>query len=292
MNSPAAVIGKTAQEAAQVISQWGFVITPEMLLQTAQDVGESSIISRAGGAPTLAVGMAKILADVVGGQAMMAFWYHFAILFEALFILTAVDAGTRAGRFMLQDLFGSVVPAFKRIDSVPASLAATAMCVGAWGFFLYQGVTDPLGGVNTLWPLFGIANQMLAGIALMFVTVVLFKMKRHRYAWVTVMPTIWLLCCTLVAGWQKIFDASPRIGFLAAANKYQVALDKGELLAPAKTVDQMQQIIFNNWVDATLAGVFVLVVVSVLAYAIPACLKALNQPQRTDQETAPVAVTV
>jgi carbon starvation protein len=193
MNSPAAVIGKTAESAALAISQWGFVVTPEMLLQTAQDVGEKTIISRAGGAPTLAVGMAHILSSALGGKAMMAFWYHFAILFEALFILTAVDAGTRAGRFMLQDLLGTFVPSMRKMDSIFASLVATGLCVAAWGYFLYQGVVDPLGGINTLWPLFGIANQMLAGVALTLATVVLFKMKRQRFAWVTVVPTIWLL---------------------------------------------------------------------------------------------------
>ncbi len=170
MNSPAAIIGTTAESAAQAISQWGFYVTPEMITQTARDVGEHTIISRTGGAPTLAVGMAQILSDVVGGRSMMAFWYHFAILFEALFILTAVDAGTRAGRFMLQDLLGTFIPSMKRTDSLVASLIATAICVAGWGYFLYQGVVDPLGGINTLWPLFGISNQMLAGIALILCT--------------------------------------------------------------------------------------------------------------------------
>jgi len=186
MNSPLAVLGNTAESAAQAISQWGFVVTPEMLVQTAKDVGENSIISRAGGAPTLAVGMAQILSGALGGKTMMAFWYHFAILFEALFILTAVDAGTRAGRFMLQDLLGAFVPSFKRTDAWILTLVATGLCVVAWGYFLHQGVVDPLGGINTLWPLFGVANQMLATVALILATVVLVKMKRQRYAWVTV----------------------------------------------------------------------------------------------------------
>ena len=285
MNSPAAIIGTTPEQAAQVISGWGFVVTPEMLTQTAKDVGENTIISRAGGAPTLAVGMAHILSSFIGGKTMMAFWYHFAILFEALFILTAVDAGTRAGRFMLQDLMGTFVPSMRRMDSIVASLVATALCVAAWGYFLYQGVVDPLGGINTLWPLFGIANQMLAGVALMLATVVLFKMKRQRFAWVTVVPTAWLLLCTLTAGWQKVFHDNPKIGFLAAANKYQAALDKGELLAPAKNIDQMHQIILNNQIDAGMAALFLFLVVSILAFTIPACRKALGQKQRTDQET-------
>ena len=285
MNSPAAVIGKTAESAALAISQWGFVVTPEMLLQTAQDVGEKTIISRAGGAPTLAVGMAHILSSALGGKAMMAFWYHFAILFEALFILTAVDAGTRAGRFMLQDLLGTFVPSMRKMDSIFASLVATGLCVAAWGYFLYQGVVDPLGGINTLWPLFGIANQMLAGVALTLATVVLFKMKRQRYAWVTVVPTLWLLLCTLTAGWQKVFHDNPKIGFLANASKYQAAVDKGELLAPAKSMEQMHQIIPNNYVDAALSALFILLVLSILAYAIPACRRALSNNKPTTLET-------
>jgi carbon starvation protein len=285
MNSPAAVIGKTAQDAAQVISQWGFVITPDMLIQAAKDVGENSIISRAGGAPTLAVGMAQILSSVIGGKVMMAFWYHFAILFEALFILTAVDAGTRAGRFMLQDLLGTFVPSMRRFDSIFASLVATGLCVAAWGYFLYQGVVDPLGGINTLWPLFGIGNQMLAGVALTLATVVLFKMKRERYAWITAVPTVWLLLCTMTAGWQKVFHENPKIGFLAAANKYQTALDAGQVLAPAKNVDQMHQIITNNQIDAGMAMLFMFLVVSIVAFGIKACIKARAEEKRTDCET-------
>ncbi|MGK5007642.1 carbon starvation CstA family protein [Janthinobacterium sp. LB2P70] len=285
MNSPAALIGTTAESAAQAISQWGFYVTPEMLTQTAKDVGEHSIISRAGGAPTLAVGMAQILSGAIGGKAMMAFWYHFAILFEALFILTAVDAGTRAGRFMLQDLLGSFVPALKQTENVIANLLATGLCVAAWGYFLYQGVVDPLGGINTLWPLFGIANQMLAAIALILGTCVLFKMKRGQYAWVTITPTIWLLLCTLTAGWQKIFDANPRVGFLAHAKKYSAALDEGTLLAPAKSVAQMQQIIFNDYLDAGLAAFFVVVVVSVLFFGIRTIMKARADSKPSTKET-------
>lgn len=222
MNSPMAVLAPAGTadvvaSAAQVVSSWGFAITPDTLHQIANEVGEQSIISRAGGAPTLAVGMAYILHGALGGMMDVAFWYHFAILFEALFILTAVDAGTRAARFMLQDLLGVVSPGLKRTDSLPANLLATALCVLAWGYFLHQGVVDPLGGINTLWPLFGIANQMLAGMALMLCAVVLFKMKRQRYAWVALVPTAWLLICTLTAGWQKAFSPDAKIGFLAIA---------------------------------------------------------------------------
>ncbi len=285
MNSPAALIGKTAQEAATVISQWGFVVTPEVLTQTAADVGESTIISRAGGAPTLAVGMAHILHQVIGGQGMMAFWYHFAILFEALFILTAVDAGTRAGRFMLQDLMGTFVPAFKRTEALIPNLVATGLCVAAWGYFLYQGVVDPLGGINTLWPLFGVANQMLAAVALVLATVVLVKMKKQRYMWVTVMPTVWLLACTLTAGWQKVFSDNPKIGFLAHAAKFSAAAENGEVLAPAKSIEQMQQVIFNDYVDAALASMFVLVVLSITFFGIRKVLQALRHEHPTVRET-------
>jgi carbon starvation protein len=284
MNSPPAIIGKTVESAAQVVSQWGFVITPDLLTQTAKDVGENSILSRAGGAPTLAVGMAQIFSKVIGGPAMMAFWYHFAILFEALFILTAVDAGTRAGRFMLQDLLGTFIPSFKKISSWPSNLVATALCVAAWGYILYQGVVDPLGGINSLWPLFGISNQMLAGVALMLCTVVLFKMKRQKYAWVTILPAAWLVICTLTAGWEKVFHASPKIGFLALADKFQAALDKGEVLAPAKSIEQMQQIVFNNHLDAGLTVFFIFVVVSILLYSISACWKALHEDKMTSCE--------
>lgn len=286
MNSPAAVIGTSPEQVAQVVSSWGFVITPADLVQTAKDVGENTIISRAGGAPTLAVGMAHILHQALGGPAMMAFWYHFAILFEALFILTAVDAGTRAGRFMLQDLLGTFVPALKRTESLPANLIATGLCVAAWGYFLHQGVVDPLGGINTLWPLFGIANQMLAAVALMLGTVVLFKMKRDRYAWVTILPTIWLLVCTLTAGWQKIFDADPRVSFLAHAAKYNAAIAEGTVLAPAKSLAEMGRVVFNDYINAALCGIFMFVVISIVVFGIRSVRSARANAQPTAQETA------
>lgn len=286
MNSPAALIGTTPETAAAAISQWGFVITPELLQETARNVGETTIISRAGGAPTLAVGMAQIFSSVIGGQAMMAFWYHFAILFEALFILTAVDAGTRVGRFMLQDLMGTFVPSLKQTHSIAGNLIATFLCVSAWGYFLYQGVVDPLGGINTLWPLFGISNQMLAAIALTLATVVLFKMKREKSAWVTLVPTVWLLICTLTAGFQKIFHSNPKIGFLAHADKFQAAIAQDQLLAPAKTMAQMHQIVFNDYLDASLAAIFMAVVLSVVFYGIKAGLKAWRSDKPTTFEAA------
>ncbi|CAJ3590105.1 carbon starvation CstA family protein [Burkholderia pseudomallei] len=285
MNAPAAVLGTTPEAVAHTVTQWGFMLTPDMLTQTAKAVGETTIIARAGGAPTLAVGMAQILHQVIGGEAMMAFWYHFAILFEALFILTAVDAGTRAGRFMLQDLLGTFHPALKRTESLPANLTATALCVAAWGYFLYQGVVDPLGGINTLWPLFGISNQMLAAIALVLGTVVLFKMKRERYAWVTIVPTAWLLICTLTAGWQKVFDSNPKVSFLAHAAKLQAAAADGKVLAQAKSLAQMQRIIFNDYVDAALSALFILVVVSIAVYGVVAVVRARRAVQPTSRET-------
>ncbi|MEE1867514.1 MULTISPECIES: carbon starvation CstA family protein [Pseudomonas] len=285
MNSPAAVVGSDVVSVAQTVSSWGFAITPDALEAVAKDIGEHTILARAGGAPTLAVGIAQILHQVLPGENTMAFWYHFAILFEALFILTAVDAGTRAGRFMLQDLLGSFVPALKRTESWAANLIATAGCVALWGYLLYQGVIDPLGGINTLWPLFGISNQMLAGIALMLGTVVLIKMKRQRYMWVTLLPAVWLLICTTTAGFIKLFDPNPAVGFLALANKYSTALDAGQVLAPAKDIGQMQHVIFNAYTNAALTGLFLFVVFSILFFALKVGIGALNKKERTDKES-------
>ena len=285
MNSPPALVGSDVQAVAAAVSQWGFHITPDQLNQVAKDVGEHTILARAGGAPTLAVGIAFILHQALPGEDMMAFWYHFAILFEALFILTAVDAGTRAGRFMLQDLLGNFVPAMKKTDSLAANLVGTAGCVAMWGWLLYQGVVDPLGGVNTLWPLFGISNQMLAAIALMLGTVVLVKMKRGQYAWVTALPAAWLLLCTSAAGLIKLFDPNPAVGFTSLARKYSDAVAAGQLIAPAKSMEQMKAIAFNAYVNSTLTAIFLLVVFSVLIYAVKVCLQARKQPGRTDRES-------
>lgn len=285
MNSPPAIIGTTAADAAAKISSWGFMVTPEMLEQAAKDVGEGTILSRTGGAPTLAVGMAEILSGAIGGKALMAFWYHFAILFEALFILTTIDAGTRVARFMIQDLVGMFAPAFKNTKSWTANIAATTLAVAGWGYFLYEGVVDPLGGINTLWPLFGIANQMLACIALVLCTVILFKLKRERYAWVTGLPMAWLAVCTLTAGWQKLFHEDPKIGFLAQAQKYGDALAKGEVLAPAKDIGQMGRIVFNNYVDAAMSAIFMALVIAMLAFGFMAIRAALASPTATARET-------
>ncbi|KJF78608.1 carbon starvation protein A [Morganella morganii] len=289
MNSPMAMLAPAGTtdvvaSAASVVSSWGFQITPETLTNIANEVGEQSIISRAGGAPTLAVGMAYILHGALGGLMDVSFWYHFAILFEALFILTAVDAGTRSARFMLQDLLGVISPALKRTDSLPANLVATALCVLAWGYFLHQGVVDPLGGINTLWPLFGIANQMLAGMALMLCAVVLFKMKRQAYAWVALVPMAWLLICTMTAGWEKVFSEDARVGFLAVANKFQAMIDSGNI--PSQyTASQLSQLVFNNRLDAGLTLFFMVVVVVLALFSLKTALKALKSDKPTDNET-------
>jgi carbon starvation protein CstA len=285
MNSPAAVIGNAPEKAAEVISGWGWVITPETITQTATDVGEHTILNRAGGAPTLAVGMAQIMAQAFGGKALEAFWYHFAILFEALFILTAVDAGTRAGRFMIQDLLGHIYAPLGRTESVFSNVFATVLCVAGWGYFVYQGTIDPLGGVNTIWPLFGISNQMLAGIAPLLATTILIKLKRERYAWVTLAPTAWLLICTLTAGWMKAFSSDPRIGFYALANKYSEAAVSGTILAPAKSIAEMQRVALNNYICGTLTVMFVALVVVMAYFTIRMSLQALRSAPPSAEET-------
>jgi len=284
MNSPAALIGTTADHAAEVISSWGFTIGGDTLSAAAHDIGETTLLSRSGGAPTFAVGMANILAGAIGGRGMLAYWYHFGILFEALFILTTIDAGTRVARFMIQDLAGMAVPAFRDTGSWGANIAATALTVAGWGTILYQGVVDPLGGINTLWPLFGIANQMLAALALTLASVVLCKMKRERYAWVTALPTLWLLICTLTAGWAKLFHPNPSIGFLAHAQKFSDAAAAGQILTPANGMAQMNRIIFNDRIDATLCAIFMGVVIATALFGIAAIRRALQSPVKTSRE--------
>ncbi|SSY79989.1 carbon starvation CstA family protein [Alysiella crassa] len=289
MNSPAALIGTDAATAANVITnKIGFPITETALLDMAKNVGESTILSRAGGAPTLAVGMANIMSQLISGPGMMAFWYHFALLFEALFILTAVDAGTRVARFMIQDLGSVFYKPFGNTDSLPANLIATFMAVALWGYFLYTGVTDPLGGINSLWPLFGIANQMLAGVALIMCSVVLVKMKRDKYVWVTLIPSCAVLFVTCIAGMQKLFHPDAKISFLAHANKYSAALANGEVLKPAKNTDEMARIIFNDYINSGLTVLFMSVVVIVAFYGIRVALKARKVAWATSKEVPAV----
>ncbi|MFP1156749.1 carbon starvation CstA family protein [Acinetobacter baumannii] len=290
INAPAAVLGTTVESAAEAVRNLGFVVTPEMLTVLAQEVGESSILSRTGGAPTFAIGMAHIISEIFNSRAMMAFWYHFAILFEALFILTAVDAGTRACRFMVQDTVGIVIPAVKSSGSFFGNLLGTAVAVGGWGFFVYQGVIDPLGGVNSLWPLFGVGNQMLASMALILGTVILFKMKKEKYVWVTIIPTIFLFITCMTAGWQKIFHENPKIGFLAQAHKFSDAIARGEILKPAKTITEMQTIVMSNQINAALCGFFMIVSIVMIIASIGIVRRALASPTPTVNE-APAVYT-
>ncbi|WAU77645.1 carbon starvation CstA family protein [Acinetobacter sp. TR3] len=290
INAPAAVLGTNVDTAAEAIRNLGFVVHPEMLTVLAQEVGESSILSRTGGAPTFAIGMAHIISEIFNSRAMMAFWYHFAILFEALFILTAVDAGTRACRFMVQDTVGIVVPAVKQSGSFFGNLVGTSVAVAGWGFFVYQGVVDPLGGINSLWPLFGIGNQILASMALILGTVILFKMKKEKYVWVTIIPTIFLFITSMTAGWQKIFHENPKIGFLAQANRFSDAIARGDVLAPAKSVAEMQTIVMSNQINAVLCGFFMIVAIVMIIASIGIIRRALKSPVPTVNE-APAVFT-
>ena len=288
MNSGAGLIGTTAAHAAEVVSSWGFTVTPDMLTQMAHDVGETSILSRTGGAPTLAVGMATIFSTFLGGRALMGVWYHFAILFEALFILTTVDAGTRVCRFMIQDLVGNAIPVFKETKSWGNNVIGSGLACALWGYLLYAGVIDPYGGIWTMWPLFGATNQMLAAIALTMCTVVLFKMKREHYAWVTGVPTVWLVVCTVTAGLEKVFSQNPKVGFITHAQKFSQALADQQILAPAKSLAEMSRVVFNDYLDATLAALAVAIVLTVVAYALFDIRKARRTPQSTAIEIGDV----
>ena len=285
INAPAAVLGTTVESAAEAVRTLGFVVTPEALTLLAQEVGESTILSRTGGAPTFAIGMAHIITEIFNNRSMMAFWYHFAILFEALFILTAVDAGTRACRFMVQDTVGIVIPSLKNSHNFWGNMIGTAVAVSGWGFFVYQGVIDPLGGINSLWPLFGIGNQMLAAMALILGTVILFKMKKEKYVWITIFPTIFLFITCMTAGWQKIFHENPKIGFLAQANRFSDAIARNEILKPAKDIAEMQTIVFSNQINAVLCGFFMVVAIVMLFAAIGVIRRALADPNPSVHES-------
>ena len=267
INAPVAALGPTAQTAAEAIARWGFVVTPAELDLLAKQVGETSLLSRTGGAPSLAVGMAYLFSRSLGGNEAMALWYHFAIMFEALFILTTVDAGTRVGRFMIQDLAGNVWRPAGRTSWLPGVIVASALIVGAWGYFLYAGVTDPLGGINQLFPLFGIANQLLAAVALTVATTILLKMGKLKYIWVTLLPLAWDAAVTLTASYQKIFSADPKIGFFAQRDAFQEALNNGEVLAPATSAAEMQKVITNSTVDGVLSILFAALIIIIIADA-------------------------
>jgi carbon starvation protein len=264
INAPAGIIGTSVESAAQVIRGWGFTVSPAELQALASQVGETSILSRVGGAPSLAVGMAHIFSSVLGGREALGLWYHFAIMFEALFILTTLDAGTRVGRFMLQDLGGHLWAPFGRVSWYPAVVLASGIFVAMWGYFLYQGVIDPLGGINSLWPLFGISNQLLAAVALCVGTTIIIKMGRQRYAFVTLLPLAWLVTVTMSAGWAKLFSPDPKLGFLAHARWLDAHVDSGTLPTTIKTVADARRIIANDMIDAIVAGFFMVSVVVIL----------------------------
>jgi carbon starvation protein len=279
MNAPAGVTGGTPEAAATFLQGLGFDTTAQDLAAAAAAVQEGTLISRTGGAPTLAVGISQIFSQAFGGG-LQAFWYHFAIMFEALFILTAVDAGTRVGRFMLQDSIGNVWKRFGDLSWRPGNIIASAVVVGLWGYILYVGVTDPLGGVNQLFPLFGISNQLLAAIALTLATVLLIKHGRARYAWVTGVPLVWDLVVTMTASYQKVFSDNPAIGYFAQRQRYADALEAGELLAPAQNRAQMEQVIFNSTLNGVLQAVFALLVLVVVANAVVVVVRALRSGGR------------
>jgi carbon starvation protein len=251
INSPAGIVGQAADKAVGTISNWGFPVTASGMQALAQNVGEQTLFNRTGGAPAFAVGMAHIFSNSLGGQAVMALWYHFALMFEALFILTVLDAGTRVGRFMIQDALGHFWKPLGRTSWYPSILTTSGIIVAAWGYFLWQGVRDPLGGINSLWPLFGIANQLLAAVALCIATTIIIKMHRAKYALVTLAPLAWLVTVTFTASWHKIFDLDPRIGFLAQAR--QLAAAGGN-----------PRLIFNNRLDAVVTGILIALVALLL----------------------------
>jgi carbon starvation protein len=264
INAPAGVIGTTAQTAAEAIRGWGFVLNPTEMQELARQVGESSLLSRTGGAPSLAVGMAHLFSRVLGGTNAMALWYHFAIMFEALFILTTLDAGTRVGRFMLQDLLSHVWKPFGRVSWYPAVVGSSAIFVMMWGYFLYQGVLDPLGGINSLWPLFGISNQLLAAVALCVGTTVIMRMGKARYAWMTILPLVWVAIVTLSGGWLKIFSDSPKLGFLSHARMLEGYIARGVAPPGVASVEAAGRMVFNDRLDAAVAAFFMAAVVVII----------------------------
>jgi len=265
INAPASAIGATAASAAEAVRHWGFTLNPTEMQQLAEQVGEKTLLSRTGGAPSLAVGMAHLFSRALSSGGALALWYHFAIMFEALFILTTLDAGTRVGRFMLQDLGKHVWEPFGRVSWYPAVVLSSALFVSMWGYFLYQGVVDPLGGINSLWPLFGISNQLLAAVALCVGTTVIIKMGKARFAFVTMLPLAWLTVVTMTAGWAKMFSPDPKLGFLSHARFVTDALASGALPAAIKSVGDAHRMILNDYLDAAVAGFFMLSVVVILA---------------------------
>ena len=294
INSPGGVVGALPEAAVTTITGWGYPVTVAHMEELARSVGESSLFARTGGAPSLALGMAHIFSQALsmtsdGGKAILSFWYHFAIMFEALFILTTIDAGTRVGRFLLQDLVGQVYKPFGRTSWMPGVVIASALIVSGWGWFLYQGVLDPLGGINSLWPLFGIANQLLGTIALCLATTVLIKMFRAKYVWVTAIPLAWMLSVTFSAGWIKIFATNPRLGFLARADQLEGQIAAGNLTA-AK-VSQLQQLIFNERMDAAICGLFLILTATIVFESARSWVRILRSSTATSVSETPFVAT-
>ncbi len=289
INSPPSIVGGAGDAAAATISGWGYPLQAQTMTDLAHKVGELTLWNRAGGAPSLAVGMAQIFSSTIGGEGLLSIWYHFAIMFEALFILTVLDAGTRVGRFMVQDLGGRVWKPFGRTGWMPGILLSSAIIVALWGYFLYQGVVDPLGGINSLWPLFGISNQLLAAVALVVATTILMKMGRLRWIWVTVLPMAWLVVITMTASYQKIFDANPRIGFLAYANALaaQIATEK----IPAEKIAETHRLIFNQRLDAAVTGVLAAMILVLIVEALAQWYSILSRRKEPVLHESPYVAT-
>jgi carbon starvation protein len=289
INSPASIVGATPDAAAATISSWGYPLTGGTMTALAHAVGEQTLLNRAGGAPSLAVGMAQIFSSTIGGDRLLSIWYHFAIMFEALFILTVLDAGTRVGRFMIQELGGRVWKPMGRMNWMPGILLSSAMIVGAWGYFLYQGVVDPLGGINSLWPLFGISNQLLAAVALVVATTILLKMGRLKWIWVTLLPMAWLVIITMAASYQKIFSPNARIGFLAQAAAMAAQLAAGKIAA-AKIADT-QRVIFNLRLDAAVTAVLAVMILVLLVEALIQWYAILSRTKEPVMQETPYVAT-
>jgi len=289
INSPSSIVGGTGDAAATTISGWGYPLQTQTMTDLAHRVGELTLWNRAGGAPSLAVGMAQIFSSTIGGERLLSIWYHFAIMFEALFILTVLDAGTRVGRFMVQDLGGRVWKPFGRTGWMPGILLSSAIIVALWGYFLYQGVVDPLGGINSLWPLFGISNQLLAAVALVVATTILMKMGRLRWIWVTLLPMAWLVTVTMTASYQKIFDANPRIGFLAYANVLAAQIAAGKI--PAGKIAETQRLIFNQRLDAAVTGVLAFMILVLIVEALAQWYSILSRRKEPMLHESPYIAT-
>jgi carbon starvation protein len=282
-------VGATPDAAAATISAWGYSLDAQTMTGLAHAVSEQTLLNRAGGAPSLAVGMAQIFSTTIGGERLLSIWYHFAIMFEALFILTVLDAGTRVGRFMVQELGGRIWKPLGRRAWTPGIVIASALIVGAWGYFLYQGVVDPLGGINSLWPLFGIANQLLATVAMVVATTILLKMRRFRWIWVTLLPTAMLVAVTMTASYQKIFDASPNLGFLSKARQLQALVAAGHV--PAEKLAETQRLIFNQRLDAAVTAVLALMILMLLAEALMQWYSILRGQREAELHETPYVAT-